>query len=499
MTGSVPSARKESRMTQEELIELSVGGFRRWQLFVCLAVFLVNIPLAWQELAIVFLAGEHRISCADAVPLSDPCKCTNHTFNNDVFTNTIVSQWDLVCGRDWLTDLSQTILMLGILVGNITFGFLSDRFGRRKPLVAAAVIQFIAGVSIAFAPWLWLFMFLRFLVAIAAGGIHVTAFVITVEIVGRKYRSTLGILFQLCYYVGHAALGGIAYFLRDWHYLQLTISIPALLLVTYYWILPESPRWLLAVGRLEQAITVLEHGARFNGMPTRDIRYNIMSKLQYVEQSPGNALDLVRNANIRIKTISICFNWLILGLSFFGVAQYMGHVGGNIYLNVAVSGLIQIPGNIIIIFVMNKYGRKYTLIVTYSICAVSCLLITVIPSGLKWPIALLGSIGMMGISLSFATMFVFSGELYPTIVRNVGIGTSSMFAKFGSMTAPFIDGLSNVHTWIPPLIYGTGPLLAILASLKLPETLNTKLPDTIEEAEQFGQDESLTENTSEAN
>lgn len=113
-------------MTQEELIEASVGGFGRWQLFVCLAVFMVNIPLSWQELAIVFLAPEHKISCADNVTLDNPCKCENHTFNNGIFANTIVSEWDLVCDRDWLTDLAQTILMLGILVGNITFGFLSD-------------------------------------------------------------------------------------------------------------------------------------------------------------------------------------------------------------------------------------------------------------------------------------------------------------------------------------------------------------------------------------
>lgn len=164
----------------------------------------------------------------------------------------------------------------------------------------------------------------------------------------------------------------------------------------------------------------------------------------------------------------------------------MSHVGGDTYINVAISGLIQIPGNIIIIFIMNKYGRKWTLIVTYLICAISCLLITVIPREPIWPTSVLASIGMMGISLSFATMFVFSGELFPTVVRNVGIGTSAMFAKFGSMTAPFIDGLSNVRVWIPPLIFGIGPLLAILVCLKLPETLNAKLPDTIDQAAQFG-------------
>lgn len=115
-------------MAHAEAIEGSVGVFKRWQLMVFLLVFLVNMPLALQELSIVFLAPTVAFNCTD--PKYNPCdkNCPGHVFDTSVFDRTIVSQWDLVCDSKWLAEFSQTILMLGILAGNVIFGYLSDRF-----------------------------------------------------------------------------------------------------------------------------------------------------------------------------------------------------------------------------------------------------------------------------------------------------------------------------------------------------------------------------------
>lgn len=92
---------------------------------------------------------------------------------------------------------------------------------------------------------------------------------------------------------------------------------------------------------------------------------------------------------------------------------------------------------------------------------------------------------MFGLALSFPTVYIYSGELFPTVVRNIGVGTSSMCARIGSMIAPFIATLNTVHYWIPPVIFGLTPLVGALLCYVLPETLDCKLPDTIEEAEEF--------------
>lgn len=60
-----------------------------------------------------------------------------------------------------------------------------------------------------------------------------------------------------------------------------------------------------------------------------------------------------------------------------------------------------------------------------------------------------------------------------------------MFARIGSMIAPFVATLNTVNYWLPPVIFGVMPLLGAILCYALPETLDCKLPDTIEEAEEF--------------
>lgn len=93
---------------------------------------------------------------------------------------------------------------------------------------------------------------------------------------------------------------------------------------------------------------------------------------------------------------------------------------------------------------------------------------------------------MMGISMSYATVYIYAGEIYPTKVRNLGIGVCSMMSRVGSMIAPFVTRLAIIQPYLPPLIFGLMPLIATTMCFFLPETQGCKLPDTIEEADNIG-------------
>lgn len=92
-------------------------------------------------------------------------------------------------------------------------------------------------------------------------------------------------------------------------------------------------------------------------------------------------LDLFRTPNMRIKSLSIFFNWIVCGMGLFGMSQYIGQVGGNIFVNFTVSGAIQIPGNFVAWWAMNKLGRRITLICSNSIAGISALLLIIVPNG----------------------------------------------------------------------------------------------------------------------
>lgn len=165
----------EPKWENPDQIQSLMGELGRWQIFVCAVIFLLKFPVAWHQMAIIFLAPKPDFTCIDeSYNKCDP-KCREHVFNESVFTSTIQSEWDLVCNRSSLSSLSQTIFMLGILVGNMMFGVLADKFGRRLPLVVAVIIQLIFGVATSFSPSYWFFVFFRFITAVATGGTMLTS------------------------------------------------------------------------------------------------------------------------------------------------------------------------------------------------------------------------------------------------------------------------------------------------------------------------------------
>ncbi|KAJ8984883.1 hypothetical protein NQ317_002723 [Molorchus minor] len=484
-----------------DIIQRCIGVLGRWQIYVCLIIFLVKFPVAWHQLSIVFVAPRVNFTCAENDTKDCAANCSKHVFDQSVFSNTIAMEWELVCQKQYLVDFAQTVTMLGILFGNMIFGYMSDRYesfqklvhlnlGGEIPLVIAVALQAISGLAAAVSPWFWLFLIMRFLAALATGGTMVTSFVLVMEIVGMEWRTVLGILYQIPFNLGHLLLPVISYYLRDWRHFQAAISIPSIVLVSYYWLLPESPRWQLAVGKREEAVQSLKKAAKRNGLSTDNIEDDIGNylrnkDLKEAEKGKGNIIDLVRTPIIRMYTIVICFNWIVCGLCFFGVSQFIGQLGGNIFINVALSAIIQVPSTFGACWATKAWGRKKTLIIANITAGLALLLIAVVPSEPDWIKPTLSTIGMFGLALAFPTVYIYSGELFPTVVRNIGVGTSSMCARIGSMIAPFVASLVTVQPWIPPLIFGVVPLIGAVLCYKLPETLDCKLPDTIEEAEQF--------------
>lgn len=91
------------------------------------------------------------------------------------------------------------------------------------------------------------------------------------EIVGTQWRAAITVLYQIPFSLGQMSLAGIAYLFRHWQHLQIAITIPSIILLSYWWIVPESPRWLLAVGKQKAACKILEKVAIINKTGNKDI------------------------------------------------------------------------------------------------------------------------------------------------------------------------------------------------------------------------------------
>lgn len=94
---------------------------------MCAVIFLMKFPVAWHQMSIIFLAPKPEFTCANVTIDKCSAECPEYIYDRSVFEETIMTEWDLVCEKGKLANLSQTIIMFGILVGSMVFGSLADK------------------------------------------------------------------------------------------------------------------------------------------------------------------------------------------------------------------------------------------------------------------------------------------------------------------------------------------------------------------------------------
>ncbi|KAI5646030.1 sugar transporter domain-containing protein [Phthorimaea operculella] len=238
-------------------------------------------------------------------------------------------------------------MLVGMLTGSLLYGYISDRFGRKVAVLVAIFTQPLFGTINAFASGYWSFTVFRFLAGNALGGTYVSCYVLLMELSGKSFRPYLCGLHEIAPSLSVILLPVIAYFLRDWRHLQLATAAPWFVVIVYYWILPESPRWLITVGRKKEAIEILTYIAKKNNRPTDNIvtLVNIIDKETKCENSDrhGSYMDLFKTPKIRKYTIVNGLMWMCCAHAYFGATQYIGRLNGNLYLNVLITGVMYIP------------------------------------------------------------------------------------------------------------------------------------------------------------
>ncbi|PNF38357.1 hypothetical protein B7P43_G10529 [Cryptotermes secundus] len=409
-----------------DAVQVAVGDFGRWQAGISLLMAFLKLPIAWFQLSIIVLETHTDFWCArphsyanlsvdewrnfshprlrnggydacriynlnytnddvrDASERRDTVECQSWEYNREVFKENIVTEWNLVCSRSVMVDIAQATFMLGVLLGNVLFGIAADRIGRKVPLIFAIGLQAAAGVLSAYSPWFSGFLVARFFMAVATGGTMIISFVLVMEIVGNKWRTTIAILYQIPFSLGICLMAGVSYLQRDWRDFQFTLSAISAVFLVYWWFIPESPRWLMAVGRDMEALRIFESAARWNNRDVTAVKEAVQRTRSEREDFGGDRkatlADLMRTPNLRRNSLSLFFSWFMAGLSFFGFSQTLSKVGGNVFVTTVIAGIIGVPGTLACIYVV-RFGRKKSICTSHIVTAVSCLLLIAVPTG----------------------------------------------------------------------------------------------------------------------
>ncbi|XP_032408042.1 solute carrier family 22 member 24-like [Xiphophorus hellerii] len=214
----------------------------------------------------MFTPVDLDLEAIEAYGLNRTTECINGwDYEVQQGVSSLVTEFDLVCGKSGLIEASQSIYMAGILIGCLLVGAISDRFGRRFVILLSLLLLLLFAVITAFSPNIYVYIIFKFLCGSSAGVIIMNTCVMAVEWtdVSKSALCTTSII--SFFSIGQMLLSGIAYLTRNWRILQLVLFSPlVIILLTFYWLLPESSRWLMTQNRKEEAEKALHRAAKVN-------------------------------------------------------------------------------------------------------------------------------------------------------------------------------------------------------------------------------------------
>ncbi len=304
--------------------------------------------------------------------VQDVIHCDKFAYDQSLFTDTAVSEFNAVCGSGYLRTISSTMYMSGMLFGSLFFGWISDAMGRRVAFGLCVLCLSLGSTLAAFSTNYTMFMVLRFITSMGGIGSFMISFVMATEFVGTKYRTLCGILIEVPFALGELYIVLLAYFIRDWRSLQLAIGVPLLGLVFYLVKLPESIRWAWAVGKFSTANKVIESMSRINKVPVPEEFLIENDAEEKLASSPGSSSadvgmgPLMKSKPLRGRLIVMVFNWIVATLCYYGLSLNAG-IGSDVFSAFSLSALMEIPAYCLSAMVI-FHATSLTLLILLTLC-----------------------------------------------------------------------------------------------------------------------------------
>ncbi|XP_041807357.1 solute carrier family 22 member 4-like [Chelmon rostratus] len=406
------------------------------------------------------------------------------TYSTEHYQSTAVSEFNLVCSNQWKQPLTSLVYFLGGLCGSLVSGQISDRFGRKPVLFGSIAMLSVFSSAVAFAPSWPVLTLLFFMMGLGQIACYVVVFVLGSEtLIGstRVFFSSLCLPFV--YTVGVMLLPATAYLVRSWRHVSLLLAVPGLACIPLWWLVPESPRWLVSRGRLQEAELLLRSAALTNRVEAPHVIFLSASVEKSTTEKTASLgfLDLLRTANIRSLTLVLWLIWFSLSVSYFGLSFNMSGLYGSPFLNYFLVTLVELPAYAASWLAARSLPRRLSFISFALLGAIAVLLIQVTLHSDPAVTLSLVLVGKFGLLASNGLLYMYTGELSPTVIRNTAMSSCTTFSRLGSSVSPYLLQLAMFYQFLPWIIVGSLALLCALLCVFLPETFRKPLPDTIQQ------------------
>ncbi|XP_056632745.1 organic cation transporter protein-like [Diorhabda sublineata] len=408
---------------------------------------------------------------------------------------TIVHDFGIHCEENvWKLTIVGTVSMCGELVGLSYSGFISDRYGRKTILIAGVLLSTLCGILKSLSVSYTMYVIMEFLDPALGAGMYNAAFILAMEFVAPKHRNFANTVICCLVASSQCILALTAWLTTSWRIMLRILYIPGFIAITFFWTIPESIRWLLSKNKIEEIQIIV---SRLQGKETLSENTTLLTFFHsYAEKRPivtekqsETFIDAVKSRILLLRLIHCAFTWICCTFLYFGLTMNSVTLSEDVYSSFILSALVEIPGYLIYYYGNLKIGRRLFLSITFISAGVSCLAVGFIPKDLHWLKLTLYLVGKCSATISYTVIYVYTTEMFPTTCRHSTLSVCSMLGRFGSMVAPQIPFMARMYEILPLILFAIIGSTSGTLALLFPETLNTKLPETIQEAIDIGKNQ----------
>ena len=392
-----------------------------------------------------------------------------------------------------LDALQTSVLALstyaGTFVGAILIGNLADLFGRRAMYIADIVFYIVFAIMSGLSTSYMMLVVARLGLGFGIGADQALSFSIIGETSPAKKRGQLNAMTWIMWTIASLLAYVFAYTLspvfgmNTWRIIFLLSVIPGVIVVIGRSFIPETPRWLIAHGRLDEA---KKSAKSFFGVDIDveaaavETTLNLASNTNVKEKNISNRnrwRELFVGKQLR-KTIYITVMWLAITINTYGIAYFTPFIFKTLGFTARASlfggmlvAVFSLAGSITMFLLVEKIGRKTLAITGFAGLTIVDTILSIFGHGAKFDellvlfsvfeyVAWVGPAGLVG---------VVAPEVFPTDIRSTGTGFAAAFGRIGSMVGIFLAPLLILSVGLSHamIFYGADAFIALLVMIFL--------------------------------
>ncbi|XP_034825531.1 solute carrier family 22 member 1-like [Maniola hyperantus] len=463
--------------------------FKRYHIKLIILIFISLVFNGMYSMNYVFVAEEVSYRCKVDVegdlcsPANSTRKCSEWDYDDP---DSFVAYFQLAC-QEWKKTLIGTVHNIGSMCGLLLIGPLSDWFGRKPIAVLTGVLGAVFGTFRSFSPGYWFYIAMEFLEG-AIGDNSSPLFILTLEATSTRNKLLVFMFSCIGFVIGGVGLGFLAWLTPDWRWFLRALYIPGFIFLTYQCFLNESPRWLLTKGRKEKAITILDNAAKSDKFK---IDKSTLENLSYEDEGKVPLAELLKETlksrKLRKRFFVCCIWWTTSTFVNYGLMINSVSLQGNKYVNYMLVALVDLPGTLIVTYILMHFKRKVPLMFSFFAGAILCISQPFLPTNLPWLSVLFYLAGKLMCWFYFYITYIYTAELFPTYTRSSMQALCSSIGRVGSVVAPQTPLLMVYWSGLPSFVFGLAALVGGLSTFFVPDILSDDvLPDTVHQAEALG-------------